>query len=186
MRELDAGIVARLVSPEHLARCHILPTKNNQDLLRREKKVILLRDPVEVLLSYRRSLKAGLHKQSPIDFKHCPDDDAAWLARARSIGLLTDLEDFVQRWEQHDGDKLVLFNHQIVEQPAESISAIESYFGLPASGVTQLRKDNYARSKARARVYILAKTVSQSSRLRRALELSGVYGPARWIYRRWL
>lgn len=155
MRELDQKTVQMLISPRRLARFHILPTRNNQELLNRHKKVIVLRSPVDVICSLRRSVKKGLHKSTPIDFEYCKGSEEAWIKRARDIGLLDDMNNFIDEWCKHGGDKLIIQYKELSSDPHATIERVERYFGLELSGTRSLRKDNFARSRLHAIRYKL-------------------------------
>lgn len=146
MRELNAGVVAKMSRRYSLARFHILPTRNNLSLLNSVPKVVLLRPPEDVLLALRRSIKTRLVTQVPIDFQYCEDSDEAWLKRANSIGLMEDMNSFHESWINDTGTKLLIKYDSLLSEPEHWIGKIEEYFGLNRSGTRKLRKDNYSKS----------------------------------------
>ena len=146
MRELNSEALTQFISRNTVTRLHIIPSKNNQDILRAHKKIILLRSPIEVLLSFRRSINLGLHAR-PVDFSFCDDSDAAWISRAERIGLIEDMQMFVDKWKEHDGDKYVVYFENLVKDTSRTFMEIENYFGLDPSNVSKLRKENFYRSR---------------------------------------
>ena len=119
MRELNSEALTQFTSRNTVTRLHIIPSKNNQDILRAHKKIILLRSPIEVLLSFRRSINLDLHAR-PVDFSFCDDADAAWISRAERIGLIEDMQMFVDKWKKHDGDKYVVYFENLVKDTSRT------------------------------------------------------------------
>ena len=145
MRELDDSAVNAILKPNIICRAHILPSRNNQDLLRNKKKVVLLRDPVDVVMAYRRGTVNGTHRmQSVMDFAGCQSEED-WLERAQRNGLMRDIVGFYRGWLRHEGEKLAISFDELVSHPTEAINKIEEYFALPQSKSVQLKKYNYSR-----------------------------------------
>lgn len=145
MRELDVSAVKAILRPNIICRAHILPSRNNQDLLRNKKKVILLRDPAEVVRAYRRGTVKGTHyMQSVMDFAGCQTEED-WLERAQRNGLMQDIVNFHRGWMDHEGEKLAISFDDLVSRPKKVTNKIEEYYDLPISKSVQLKKHNYSR-----------------------------------------
>lgn len=143
MRILDENTVQRWTGPGIIYRQHVLPTAENLELLKSHKKVILLRDPHEVVLAYRRGQIAGIHRQWQ-GFEGCKTGEE-WSVRARKIGLLDDLQKFFDLWKDHDGDKLIVTYDQLIADPKTTVNRIQRYFDLPVSENVTLAKKKYTR-----------------------------------------
>jgi len=150
MRELDSKTVQLLTCERKLARFHLIPSRHNQELLNDHKKVILLRSPIDVILSLRRSIKMGLRDTDLIDFRYHKGTEAGWLKRAENIGLLDDMNRFFDEWSKHDGNKLIIHYEDLISDSFDVIRQVEQYFGLDLSETTALRKDNFAKSYVHA------------------------------------
>lgn len=138
---------ATLTSASTIYKQHLVPSANNRSVLRRSMKVVLLRDPAEVVLAYRRSLQIGQESDNAglqRHFLRCRTE-GDWLARAESIGLLQELDAFRRGWSEADGEQLVVHYHELVTQPRSVINRIEDYFGLSTSAQVILSKDRYTR-----------------------------------------
>lgn len=142
--EVSNDLVLYLRKPGIIAKHHIVPTPNNKSLLRDTKKVVLLRDPAEIVRAYKRGDESGAFPIRGPDFSLCITE-RQWLRRASRIGLLDELERFRSGWRNHDGDKLVVNYDELLDDPKTTVNAIESYFGLPVSSSVSLLRDKYSR-----------------------------------------
>lgn len=145
--EIDDAVVEAVSNPRVLAKLHFPPTKNNQRRLARVPKVILLRDPVEVIRAYRRGNEAGVFNLHHPSFCFCITEED-WMERARETGVLEQLERFVAGWRAHDGDKLLIESDDLIREPARALERIETYLGLPPSGAQQIARTRYTREDA--------------------------------------
>ncbi len=149
--EIDDAVVEAVARRGELAKLHLPPTPNNQRRLARTPKLILLRPAAEVVPAYQRGTEAGVFKLHHPSFCFCLSE-AAWLDRARETGLLQELEDFVAGWRAHAGDKLLVESAELLRDPGAELARIERYFGLPASGASELARARYTRSRPRPSV----------------------------------
>lgn len=155
IREIPEQFVVDSTAPGRLAKHHIAPTPHNQDLLRSHKKVILLRNPDDVVLGYMRGDETGAFPMRGHDYSLC-FSARQWLSRARKTGLLAELDEFCRQWELHDGNKLVIRYEDLLENPKRTINAVEAYLGLAQSADVALPRRKYSReSEDRARPGIL-------------------------------
>lgn len=130
-------------SSVHFYKQHILPTAHNLQLLRHLPKVILLRQPEEVVLAYRRAELQG-HHQPKAAFMNCKTDNE-WLEAAAANGLLDDLRYFYDGWSL-EKNALLLNYEDLLQHTSASIRKIEHYWRLPAfTGEISLSKKRYTR-----------------------------------------
>lgn len=150
---------------------HILPTKNNLELLEGVKKVILLKKPEDVVLAYHRAELKRIHKKPKEEF-HGKLTGKAWLAEARKNGLLKELEHFYKRWQQkEDKNTLLIYFDDLVKNPKSTINRIEEFWKLPITHrPIELSKKRYSR-------YTLLKTPKQY--IRKQLIISEIYEKAK-------
>ena len=156
--ELTRGIVDKLVEPDGISKNHIVPTPHNQALLAEHPKVILLREPTEVIKAYRRAVSAVDHDIEELArcFADC-DAESEWLERAASTGLLQSLQKFYDGWQEHAGDKLIIRYDELIAEPQETVNRIEDYFGLQRSDEVKLVRARYTRSRVKNTVKRLLK-----------------------------
>ncbi len=131
VREYSPAAVRELANPGVFYKNHVPPTKNNRALLRSVKKVVLLRDPEDVLASYRRGIKARTDKMllSYLDE-----------AFAREVAA------FARGWSRTDRNTLQLRFEDVIRHPQETVNRIERFFGLPESRNVVLKKFHYTRN----------------------------------------
>jgi hypothetical protein len=145
--EIDDRIASLIAGPDLLAKFHFPPTPTNQAVLREVKKVILLRDPTEVVSAYRRGEETGSWPTKSYEFAFCFSEDG-WQRRARETGLIDELRRFAEGWREHDGEKLVIESAELVADPRGALARVEAYFGLPISGSVELRQERFSRAIA--------------------------------------
>ena len=143
--EVDARVVEAVRSPDSIAKFHFPPTPNNQARLRDVRKLILLRDAVEIVAAYRRGDATGAFRLKSHEFCYCLSEEG-WSERARKLGLIDELRAFAAGWRAHDGDKLVVEASELVARPAAVLARVERYFELPLSGADTLRQEKYSRA----------------------------------------
>lgn len=151
--QLNRQLVRRFTAKNKFFKQHILPTENNRHLLQGRPKVVLLREPEHILLSYRRTVKAGMRSKDPNKstghvrqlMAGC-HTNADWLERAREIGLVDELTRFYEGWAGNDDEQLVIHFDDLVQRPGAIVNEIEDYFGLPRSSNVTLSKERYTRS----------------------------------------
>ena len=142
--ELDARAVAAVSAPGAIVKFHFPPTENNQARLRDLPKLILLRNVEEIVSAYRRGDETGAFRLKSHEFCYCLSEQG-WFARAEKFGLLAELRAFAAEWRAHDGDKLVVESAELIADPAAVLGRVESYFGLPSSGGSTLRREKFSR-----------------------------------------
>lgn len=125
---------------------HIPPTENNKRLLKGFKKVILLRDPKEIIEAYWRAERKKIHKKRT-EFNGV-DSVEGWINRAEEIGLLEDLNFFYDGWNAEEDESTIKISYNdITQNTAETIQYIEMFFGLKkVSNYTELSKKRYSRN----------------------------------------
>lgn len=160
----DYGAMARLhleaqeILPEILGalrRTHVIhkyhfpPTRHNEEILREIPKVILLRDPADVVRAYWRGERAGTHPLRDLRFATCFSEES-WMARAAATGLLDEMNRFCSGWEAHEGDKLILRFEDLVSDPTGTVNRVEAYLGLPETKEIELDRERYSRGSSKS------------------------------------
>lgn len=124
---------------------HILPTEQHLALLKHVKKVVLLRNPYDILLSYRRGTIKGIHREKN-GFK-ISLTEGEWVEKAERNGFLTELRNFYNGWIHNEDDyTLVLKYQELTSEPQKTINEIEKFYGLPVTKrKINLSKKRYSR-----------------------------------------
>lgn len=126
-REMTEADVERFTKKDTLYKQHILPTAGNLSQLRTHALVVLLRKPIDVVLSYRR--EALLTKQVPMMWRGV-QSESEWLARAEDAGVLSDLRAFDDGWRGRVNALTIEFD-RLLENPTLCVAAIEGHLDLP-------------------------------------------------------
>ena len=96
LREYGSTDAAIFFDTIKIYKQHIPPTDNNLGLLKNKKKVILLREPKDIVMAYYRADKKLLHeKRKEFENAHTAEE---WMQRAKEIGLLQELKKFYENW----------------------------------------------------------------------------------------
>ena len=101
IREIELEDVMKVDGKNIFYKQHFPPTSNNLELLDSIKKVILLREPQDVVFAYYRAFM----KQVPISFKDSNfsytmgSDD--WYNVAKRLGVVEDVERFYDGWNSY-------------------------------------------------------------------------------------
>jgi hypothetical protein len=143
-QEIAPEVLDAIRRPGVIHKYHFPPTARNQDLLHGVRKVILLRNPADVVRAYWRGERAGTHPLRDLRFASCFSEES-WMARAERTGLLDEMERFCAGWESHGGDKLVMRFEDLVRDPTAAVNRIERYLGLPESREVLLDRERYSR-----------------------------------------
>lgn len=125
---------------------HFPPSSKNQILLEHTKKVVLLRSPEEIIKAYYRGDRTGVFPVKSPDF-YFHFSFQSWARAADKKGLHASLQKFVDDWENHNGDKLIIYYHELIEEPLKTTNRIEEYFGLSQSQHIDLTKERYTRDQ---------------------------------------
>jgi hypothetical protein len=147
VQDIHPELAEALDRNDCLHKYHFPPTERNQDLLRKTRKVVLLRDPIEVIRAYWRGDRVGTHPVKDVRFLDC-FSEAKWLARAEQLGLLHQIAQFCVGWKHHDGDKLVVDYSELLGKPKETVNKVERYLGLPISSEVELATERYSRNRS--------------------------------------
>ena len=144
LREYGSTDAAIFFDTIKIYKQHIPPTNNNLGLLKNKKKVILLREPEDIVMAYYRADKKLLHEKRK-EFKnaHTPEE---WMQRAKEIGLLQELKRFYENWIKIEDEKLIIQYEDLLNNPQKIINSIENYFGLKTTNhKVILAKERYSR-----------------------------------------
>lgn len=143
IRHLTQREVDRFSDPTTIYKQHIYPTEANKLSLKQIKKVILLRKPRDILLSYFRSKKTYVSEGYP-GMEKCKSE-TEWLEKSKEIGIYQDLEFFYEEWIGCD-DALIVHFEDLIAQPKRTINRIEDYWGLEhTERQIALQKKRYTR-----------------------------------------
>lgn len=146
-REITSEQVAEFTSADRIFKQHLPPTRENLRRLRHVPKVVLLRDPLEVVRAYRRAHVGELPRSKRrqfVGFEEQPED--AWIERADAVGVLDELERFAKRWRRVRGALRITYE-DVVNDTDAVFDAIEDYFGLSRSQrPVVLSKERYSRA----------------------------------------
>lgn len=133
-------------APDHFYKQHIFPSEENLQLFSNVKKVILLRDPKEVLMAYRRGAKKGVHNLIPgFDINW---SEEKWIQKAQEVGLWDDLNLFHDQWMNvaKKDNTLIVDYQNYVTRPNWVLNEIETFFNLPITEATvETVKARYSR-----------------------------------------
>lgn len=136
IRELTTTEADKFNAQDHIYKQHIFPSPNNIKLFHDVKKVILLRNPTDILSAYRRGALKGVHNLIP-GFETSWDEHK-WIEKASEVGLLADLELFYSKWMElaNQDNTLIIDYKDYVDQPKDSVNKIEAFYGLPITNET--------------------------------------------------
>ena len=112
---------------------HLMPTKDNLNHYKNQKKVVLLRDPKGCMGAIKRAMDNSITQDNP-------DDEDSFFNYP--------YEGFYNGWINNIDDKtLLIFYKDLIENPKKTINKIEEFYGLRKSIKVKLPKLNYSRSK---------------------------------------
>lgn len=119
---------------EEIAKKHLMPTKNNLNDYKNQKKVVLLRNPEKCRAASQRAVDSLI---TPEEF-------------GKEDGFLKyPYEEFYDGWINNiDNKTLLIFYKDLIENPKRTINKIEEFYGLNRSKKVKLPKMNYSRSGA--------------------------------------
>lgn len=121
---------AKMFSQENIIyKQHIPPTKNNLYLLKDLKKIVLLREPRDIIQAYYRARQKGMSRNyGGIDKSNMEE----WVNASDQNGLFDELNDFYKRWNAEQGvNCLILQYKDLIEDTQNSINRIQNYLALP-------------------------------------------------------
>jgi hypothetical protein len=125
---------------------HIIPVEPNREKLRSTRIVLLLRDPEEIILAYRRAELAEIHPKRA-EFAGC-STERAWLDQAGRCGLLQELRDWTRAWLDDPGEKLVIRHHELTVDTNKVFDAIIDFWELPRiRGTVELARERYSQGR---------------------------------------
>jgi len=129
---------------DFLYKQHIVPTDNNLRLLKNLKKVVLLRNPYDIILAYRRGILKGIHGKK-MDFEK-RESEGEWLQRAEKNRLLFEIKSFYKKWHSvSDHNTLLIEYRDLMENPQKIINSMEQFWNLPVTDESfSLSKKRYS------------------------------------------
>jgi hypothetical protein len=154
----DVGEYSRIdvdefTHPYKIFKQHIPPTKNNIDLLKKQKKVILLRDVDEIILAYKRGAKAEVHNLLKGFEKSW--SDKKWLSMSKENSLYYELNNFSNKWKEEEGSyTLIIYYKDLIDDPTLVINKILEFVDYPKQiNSLNLAKARYSKVSA-IRIYL--------------------------------
>lgn len=165
-RELKSGIKEKWNRNDVFFKQHIPPTTNNKKILLNLPKVILLRNPEQIVLSYKRGMEKGIHEMRK-EFIDCSTKND-WISRAEEIGLTEDLQNFFNGWECiNDTNSLIVYYKELIKQPTKTINKVSKFFDLKSDFTNvMLERARYSRDNKIQRVlYRINKKAKQLFRI---------------------
>lgn len=114
---------------------HIWPTRENVRLLCKQKKVVVLRPPEQVIEAWWRAERAGIHD------KLFPECRTLKEYVEKASPALAKLGEFSQ-WSA-DKNTYVVHYDEIINETESVIRRIEKFFGLQKSGTRTLLREHY-------------------------------------------
>jgi len=147
LREITGELADRFSDEETLYKQHIFPSENNLSLLKNVKKVVLLRDPEEIVLAYYRGAHKKVH--TLLEGYSLSFTQEEWIEKSRQDGLMNELHFFHDRWlKEEDQNTLIIWYKDLLNKPKEVVNSMESLFGLkPTDGDVVLARERYSRRK---------------------------------------
>lgn len=147
IREICESQVCQFSTSRQYYKQHVPPTDHNLRLLFKIKKVILLREPEDIIEAYYRAEMTGVHETRK-EFSS-GKTIADWHDIAKRKGLLGDLRWFYDTWTdegiRHTDANLIVHYEDLVHNATKIVNDIEQHFGLPRTGVVNLSKQLYSR-----------------------------------------
>ena len=144
--EITNAVIDELIKCSGVVKYHFPPTENNQDRLRSFKKVVLLRNPEDVVRAWMRGDETRAYKLRSPEFAFTFSEEA-WLKKAHDLGLVEELHSFANGWRNHDGQALIIEMNDLINDTSRVISSIERYLDLPASDASQLPRRKFSRGR---------------------------------------
>ncbi len=132
IRELTPELVDKFVSKKSFFKQHIFPSTNNMKLLESHRKVVLLRDPNDILKAYLRGKKKRFNGLP--DGYHTKMTNKSMLKKAKEDGFFNDIVYFHDEWlKKNDSKTLIIFYKDYLRQTKKTINDIETFFNLEIS-----------------------------------------------------
>ncbi|WP_452220993.1 sulfotransferase domain-containing protein [Lacinutrix salivirga] len=159
IRELTPEIVTNLCKDSRLYKQHIFPSAINLKLLEDKKKVVLLREPIEILEAYLRGAKFKFNGLPPSYSVDLTTDQL--LEKAKQDGFYDDLVFFYNQWKQKSGVENTLFveYNAYIANPKKTLNAIEAFFELPVTKTpVKALKARYAKESSFKKFKVIIKT----------------------------
>ena len=147
IREITQENVDNFNKENEFYKQHIFPSDNNLKLLKKIKKVVLLREPKDVLYAYIRGAK-NKHNGLPKGYEIKELTKKKILKKAKIDGFFDDICFFRDQWVNKADPVYTLFvNYEdYISKTKEVINSIESFFDLPITmGNVRPKKARYSR-----------------------------------------
>ena len=131
IRELTKNEIEKFSRRDRFYKQHVFPSPKNLSLLDDIKKVILLRDPEEILFSYRRGQQQN-HNSLPDGYAENISKKEL-LHKAKKDGFYKDITYFRETWmEKAKADTTLFIEYKdYIQNPQKTINEIEHFFELP-------------------------------------------------------
>ena len=147
LREFAVEDIEQFTAPDAFHKQHVPPTRHNLELLRTKKKVVLLRNPEDIIEAYARATRVGIAK--PIGGLSRASSAKKRKALADTLGITADLYFFYDGWVRERQEKPaythIVFYGDLMQNPKRVVNMVEAFFGLPLSPSVKLSKKRYSR-----------------------------------------
>ncbi|WP_081212335.1 sulfotransferase domain-containing protein [Salegentibacter sediminis] len=143
IRELSQNEIDKFSRKDTFYKQHIFPSANNLKLLKNLPKVVLLRNPKEIIMAYQRGAKRNYNSLPPgYDTKLKKED---LIIKAKRDGFYNDLVYFYDNWNHQTNNRntLIIYYNDFLKNPKKVINEIEKFYNLP------ITKKNFKPAKAR-------------------------------------
>lgn len=157
IREILQENVNQFNQEEIFYKQHIFPSDNNLKRLETIKKVVLIRDPKDILYAYLRGAKKK-HNGLPKGYLYNELTRKKILKRAKNDGFFDDICFFRNQWKEKANLAYTLFIDYVdyVQNTKEVINKIEVFFNLPITSkeITPV-KARYSKGRNRLQKYLI-------------------------------
>jgi hypothetical protein len=145
-KELSEDVARVMTSRNCVYKVHAAPTPHNRRVFADAPKVLLHREPCEIVGAWRRAVARGIHHRlRPFEGLAT---ESEWLANAETIGVIGadgELERFRDGWL--DENVLEVRFRDLLDDPDAVVRAIERFWGFPsAAEPVVLAQEKYTRS----------------------------------------
>lgn len=157
-KEIQQFMVEKYKNPNCIYKSHIAPSENNKKYLKSIKKVVLLREPVDVIKAYYRADAKNIHSKKTEFYNLLSEHD--WVKKAEEIGLIGELESFYTGWKRNcNSEETLLINYdELIDNPNEVFLKMDRFYGLPEyENQTELLKEKYSRNSKIQKIKIMVK-----------------------------
>jgi len=142
--ELAPADIEAMARIQGVTKHHILPTANNVAMLAGVPRIVLLRDPAEVIDAYWRGYASGVWPDA-FEVLGAGRTLEQWRIAARKAGLDAELQRFAEGWRSAPGKSLVLDYAGLTADSASTLRQALDFFGHQNAAVPALAREKFTR-----------------------------------------